>query len=156
MNPEKREQRESGFLIAKVHQITNRIFNKMLKDYGLDELNSGKGRILFALWQRDNIPIRELSVKTQLTKSSLTTMLDRLEKKGFLSRGRGNDRREIIVKLSGKSKKLKEDYEKISEEMTEVFYGNLTEGERDNFEDYLRRILDNLIIAKDIQKDSKL
>lgn len=156
MTPEKQEQRESGFLIAKIHQITNRIFNKMLKDYGLDELNSGRGRILYTLWQRDNIPIRELSIKTQLTKSTLTTMLDRLEKKDFLSRESGKDRREFIVKLSDKSKKFKKDYEKISEEMTEVFYGNLTEGERDNFEDYLRRILDNLIIAKDLQKDSKL
>ncbi len=155
MNPNKQEQREGGFLLAKIHQISNRIFNKMLKDYGLDELNSGQGRILFILWQRDNIPIRELSVKTQLTKSTLTTMLDRLENKAFLSRGTGKDRREIIVKLSDKSKKFKEDYEKISGEMTEVFYGNLTEGERDNFEDYLRRILDNLIIARDIQKDSK-
>jgi DNA-binding MarR family transcriptional regulator len=155
MTPEKPEQRESGFLIAKIHQITNRIFNKMLKDYGLDELNSGRGRILFTLWQRDNIPIRELSVKTQLTKSTLTTMLDRLENKGFLSRDKGKDRRENIVKLSDKSKKFKEDYEKISGEMTEVFYGNLTEGERDTFEDYLRRILNNLIIARDLQKDSK-
>ena len=155
MNPEKREQRESGFLIAKIHQITNRIFNKMLKDYGLEELNSSQGRILFVLWQRDNIPIRKLSVKTQLSKSSLTTMIDRLEKKGFLMRGAGNDRREIIVKLSDKSKKFKEDYEKISEEMTDVFYGNLTEEDRDIFEDYLRRILDNLIIARDLQKNSK-
>ena len=148
MNLEKQEQRESGFLIAKIHQITNRIFNKMLKDYGLNELNSGQGRLLFALWQRDNIPIHELSTKTQLSKSTLTTMLDRLENKGFLKRGSGIDRREIIVKLSDKSKKLKEDYEKLSGEMTEVFYGNLTEGERDNFEDHLRRILNNLIIAR--------
>ena len=155
MNPDKREQRESGLLIAKIHQITNRIFNKMLKDYGLDELNSGQGRILFTLWQRDNIPIRELSIKTQLAKSTLTTMLDRLENKGFLSRGKGKDRRENIVKLSDKSKKFKEDYVKISEEMTEVFYGNLTEGDRDIFEDYLRKILDNLIIARDLQKDLK-
>ncbi len=145
MNPNKQEQREGGFLLAKIHQIANRIFNKMLKDYGLDELNSGQGRILFALWQRDNIPIRELSIETQLSKSSLTTMLDRLENKGFLMRGTGKDRREIIVKLSDKSKKLKEDYVKISRKMTEVFYGNLTEGERDNFEDYLNRILKNLI-----------
>ena len=155
MNPNKREQREGGLLLAKIHQIMNRIFNKMLKDYGIEELNSGQGRILFVLWQQDNIPIRELSVKTQLTKSTLTSMLDRLEKKDFLSRESGNDRREFIVKLSDKSKRLKKDYEKISGEMTEVFYGNLTEGERDNFEDYLRRILDNLLNARDIQKDLK-
>lgn len=146
MKSDKREQREGGFLLAKIHQITNRIFNKMLKDYDLDELNSGQGRILFALWQQDNIPIHELSVKTQLSKSSLTTMLDRLDNKGFLLRGRtSNDQREIIIKLSDKSKKLKETYTKISEEMTELFYGNLTEGERDNFEEYLNRILKNLI-----------
>ena len=155
MNHNKREQREGGLLLAKIHQITNRIFNKMLKDYGLEELNSGQGRILFVLWQQDNIPIRELSVKTQLTKSTLTSMLDRLEKKDFLSRESGNDRREFIVKLSDKSKRLKKDYEKISGEMTEVFYNNLTEEERDNFEEYLRRILDNLLNARDIQKDSK-
>ena len=145
MNPDKWEQREGGFLIAKIHQIANRIFNKMLKDHGLEELNSGQGRVLFVLWHQDNIPISELSAKTQLSKSSLTTMLDRLENKGFLMRGTGKDRRETIVKLSDKSKKLKEAYVKISEEMTEVFYGNLTEGERDNFEDYLNRILRNLI-----------
>ena len=155
MNPNKREQREGGLLLAKIHQIMNRIFNKMLKDYGIEELNSGQGRILFVLWQQDNIPIRELSVKTQLTKSTLTSMLDRLEKKDFLSRESGNDRREFIVKLSDKSKRLKKDYEKISGEMTEVFYNNLTEEERDNFEEYLRRILDNLLNARDIQKDSK-
>ena len=145
MSRDKRKQREGGFLLAKIHQITNRIFNKMLKDYDLNEINSGQGRILFALWQRDDIAIHELSIKTQLSKSSLTTMLDRLEKKDFLMRGTGNDRREIIVKLSEKSKKLKKIYAKISEEMTEVFYGDLTEGERDNFEDYLHRILKNLI-----------
>jgi len=36
-------------------------------------------------------------------------MLDRLEKKGFLSRDAGKDRREVIVKLSDKSKKFKEE-----------------------------------------------
>ena len=60
MSEKMKDQREGGFLITKIHQITNRIFNQMLKDYGIEELNSGQGRILFALWQEDNIPIREL------------------------------------------------------------------------------------------------
>lgn len=145
MNADKREQREGGFLLAKIHQLTNRIFNKMLKDHGLEELNSGQGRVLFVLWQQDNVPIHELSDKTQLSKSTLTNMLDRLELKGFLRRVKGIDRREYIVKLSEKSIKLQQDYLKISEEMTKIFYSDLTEGERDDFEDYLMRILQNLI-----------
>jgi len=144
-----KDQREGGFLIAKIHQITNRIFNQMLKNYGIEELNSGQGRILFALWQEDNIPIRELSIKTQLTKSSLTTMLDRLESVGYLKRERDeNDRRQFIVKLSEKSKNLQKKYVDVSKKMTELFYRTLKEEEIDQFETYLRKILKNLINAK--------
>ena len=149
MSEKMKDQREGGFLITKIHQITNRIFNQMLKDYGIEELNSGQGRILFALWQEDNIPIRALSIKTQLTKSSLTTMLDRLESAGYLKRERDeNDRRQFIVKLSEKSKNLQIKYVDVSKKMTELFYGTLTEEEIDQFEAYLRRILNNLINAK--------
>ncbi len=155
MNEKMKDQREGGFLIAKIHQITNRMFTQMLKDYGIEELNPGQGRILFALWQEDDIPIRELSIKTQLTKSTLTTMLDRLETAGFLKRGfDGDNKRTKKVKLSEKSKKLQEKYVEVSKKMTEVFYGTLTNEEIDNFEGYLRRILDNLIKVSDLQRNS--
>ena len=149
MSEKMKDQREGGFLIAKIHQITNRMFTQMLKDYGIGELNSGQGRILFALWQEDDIPIRELSVKTQLTKSTLTTMLKRLDKAGFLTRNSvEDDERIVIVKLSEKSKNLQKKYIDVSKKMTEVFYQTLTEEEIDQFEEYLRRILNNLINSK--------
>ena len=149
MSEKMKEQREGGFLIAKIHQITNRIFKKMLKEYGIKELNPGQGRILFALWQQNEVPIHELSKKTQLTKSSLTTMLDRLEKTGFLKREDDlRDRRITRVKLTEKSKNLQKKYVDVSKKMTEVFYGALTEEEIDQFEEYLRKILNNLISAK--------
>ena len=146
MSEKMKDQREGGFLIAKIHQITNRIFRQMLKEYGITELNPGQGRILFALWQDDDVPIHKLSKKTQLTKSSLTTMLDRLESAGFLTREDDNsDRRKTRVKLSEKSKNLQKKYVAVSTKMTEVFYGTLTEEEIDQFESYLRRILANLL-----------
>jgi DNA-binding MarR family transcriptional regulator len=60
---------EGGFLVSKVHQLSGRIFNRLLRENGI-EFNSAQGRILFALWQGDGIPIRELSEKTRLSKSS--------------------------------------------------------------------------------------
>ncbi|MHA2283760.1 MAG: MarR family winged helix-turn-helix transcriptional regulator [Promethearchaeota archaeon] len=144
-----KDQREGGFLIAKIHQITNRMFTQMLKEYGIEELNPGQGRILFALWQEDDIPIHKLSVKTQLTKSTLTTMLKRLETAGFLTRNSDDDDERITrVRLSNKSKKLQKNYVDVSKKMTEKFYGTLTEDEIDEFEGYLRRILKNLINTK--------
>ncbi len=146
MREKMKEQREGGFLIAKIHQLSNRIFTKKLKEYGLDELNSAQGRIMFVLWREDNISIHELSKKTQLSKSTLTSMLDRLEKAGFIKRVHSSkDRREIIIKLTEKNISLQDKYVDVSKEMTKLFYNKLSEVEIDEFENYLRRILDNLI-----------
>jgi DNA-binding MarR family transcriptional regulator len=146
MSEKMKDQREGGFLIAKIHQISNRLFKRMLKEYGIEELNPGQGRILFALWQDDNIPIHELSNKTQLTKSSLTTMLERLESAGYLMREKDkHDKRIFRIKLSDKSKRLQKKYVDVSKKMTEIFYRPFTEEEIDQFEEYLRRILKNLI-----------
>ena len=77
-------QREAGILIAKIHQLSGRIFNQKLKNNKLDKLNPAQGRIMFVLWNKNSLPIHELSKETQLSKSTLTSMLDRLEEAGYI------------------------------------------------------------------------
>lgn len=137
-------EKEGGFLISKIHQISGRIFSKKLKNSGID-FNSAQGRILFVLWKEDGIKINELARKTYLSKTSLTTMLERLEIQGHIIRQRSqSDRRSIIIKLTQKNKSFKKLYEKISMEMTEIFYNGLKEKEIEKFEEILKRILKNL------------
>lgn len=136
---------EGGFLIAKIHHLAGRIFAMKLKEYHLDEINPAQGRILFVLWQDDGIPIRELARRTSLGKSTLTSMLDRLEKAGYLTRVPSReDRRQILIKLTEKDRAFQALYQKVSDEMTELFYGGFTTEEIEKFEAYLRRILGNL------------
>lgn len=138
-------QRKAGFLIAKIHHLGGRILARRLKEYKLDEINPGQGRILFALWQGDGISIQELAKKTSLGKSTLTSMLDRLEASGYIARvPSAEDRRKIIIKLTEKDRKLQNIYIQISKEMTELFYRGFKAKEMDEFEAYLKRILDNL------------
>lgn len=138
--------REGGFLIAKIHHLSGRILAKKLKEYKLDEINPAQGRILFALWQKDGIAIQELSKKTSLEKSTLTSMLDRLEETGYLERiPSKEDRRKMIIKRTEKDKKLQEVYLQVSKEMTTLFYKGLTKKEIDRFEALLDRILENLL-----------
>jgi DNA-binding MarR family transcriptional regulator len=139
------QQREAGFLIAKIHQVSGRIFAKILKEHGIDEINPAQGRILFALWKKDEIPISELAIETQLSKSTLTSMLDRLEKAGYVTRIRPEkDRRTILLKLTNKDRNLQSVYRKVSDEITNVFYREFSHSEIDEFESYLKRILRNL------------
>ena len=137
---------KGGFLIAKIHQSSGRIFSKILKDSGIDDINPAQGRILFVLWSKDEIPITELARRTMLSKSTLTSMLDRLEKAGYLTRIRSKkDRRTILIKRTEKDKRLESKYMQVSEEMTKLFYNGFTRAEIDKFENTLERVLSNLV-----------
>lgn len=139
-----RPQRRGGFLIAKIHQHGGRIFARMLRAHGI-QLNPGQGRIMFALWQFGSMPIQELAARTSLTKSTLTSMLDGLEGLGHLRRvADSEDRRRIIIELTAGNRSLHALYEKVSAEMTALFYEGFTEPAIGRFEQDLQRILDNL------------
>jgi len=103
-------QREGGFLIAKIHQIAGRIFTQKLKDYNI-EINPAQGRIMFMLWRNEGISINELAEKTSLGKSTLTSMLDRLEAAGFIKRVPSRiDRRKIIIERTEKDRSFQDLY----------------------------------------------
>ena len=139
-----KSQRQAGFLMAKIRQVAGRIFERMLKEYDI-EINSAQGRIMFALWQADGVSINELAKKTQLKKSTLTSMLDRLEKMGYVRRQRcKKDRRKILIKRTKKDKMLESKYVELSQELTKPFYKGFSKSQIDRFENDLAKILDNL------------
>jgi len=142
-----RIERKGGFLISKVHRLAGRVFARMLKDHDIG-INPAQGRILFVLWQQDGIPIRDLAQRTALGKSTLTTMLDRLEAAGHVVRERAEaDRRVILVKRTPKDRAAQAAYERVSASMVALFYRGLSGGEIDRFERTLERILANLTAA---------
>jgi len=138
------KKREGGYLISQIHQLSGRIFSKKLKDYQID-INHAQGRIIFALWKKDQIPIISLAEETSLSKSTLTTMLERLEEKGLIMcRQSEIDKRVTLVCLTQKSSSLRNGYQKISSDMTDLFYEGFSEDEITQFESSLKKILQNL------------
>jgi DNA-binding MarR family transcriptional regulator len=144
MSGQMKQQRQAGFLMAKIRQVGSRIFEKMLKDSDV-EINSAQGRIMFALWKKDGIAINELAKKTQLKKSTLTSMLDRLESMGYVKRKHDDkDRRKILIYRTDKDKALEKKYVEVSEEISHLYYDNFTQSQIERFEKDLEKILDNL------------
>jgi DNA-binding MarR family transcriptional regulator len=145
-----KQQRQGGFLIAKIHQVAGRVFARMLAEHGVDEINPAQGRIMFVLWREDGISINELARRTALGKSTLTSMLDRLEDSGHLRRVRSaSDRRQILIQRTEKDRALEKLYVRVSQEMTRLFYDRFTAAGIDRFERDLIRILDNLTAAEE-------
>ncbi len=139
-----KKQSEGGFLLSRVHHLSGRLLSKKLREHNV-EINPSQGKIMFVLWQEDGISISELARQTSLGKSTLTSMLDRLEKMGYLRRVRSNqDRREILIERTEKDMSWQEVYVQVSQEMAGIYYAGFSDNDIEQFEDYLRRILQNL------------
>ena len=131
--------------MAKIRQVGGRISERILKQYNI-EINSAQGRIMFVLWQNDGISIKELAKKTHLKKSTLTSMLDRLEKMGYIRRQRSKkDRRKILIKRTEKDRTMEKEYVEVSEEITRLYYNGFSKSQIVDFEKDLERILNNLV-----------
>ena len=134
-----------GFLVTKVKQLGDRIFQKILSEKDVDAFNGPQGRILYVLWQEDGVPIKTISEKSGLAITSLTTMLERMEKNELISRRQDEaDRRKTLLFLTQKARNLKQDYDSVSEQMGEIYYDGFTKKEIIEFESYLERIMNNL------------
>jgi len=140
-----KRETQGGFLISQIKQISGRIFEKLLASAKVEEFNGAQGRILYVLWQEDGVPIVELSRKTGLAKTTLTSMLDRMENANLLNRVFDKtDRRQIRITLTEKARNLKNEYDKVSHEMNEIYYAGFTDDEIVAFENSLQKILSNL------------
>ena len=134
----------SGFYISRIKQVNTRLLNKFLAQKNITAFNGEQGRILHVLWENDGISNRELSKKSGLTMSSLTTMLERMEEKKLLERRVDeNDKRKILIFLTDYAKSLKSEYDEISDKMTEISFEGISDEEKLAFETTLEKVLYN-------------
>jgi DNA-binding MarR family transcriptional regulator len=134
-----------GFLISQIKQLQGRVFEKMLKESEVDAFNGAQGRILYVLWEHKRLTISEIGRLTSLAKTTLTSMLDRMEESGLVERiPDTQNRRQIIISITEKAKEYREAYDRVSEQMKALFYEGFSETEVLEFEDKLKRIIENL------------
>lgn len=136
---------QGGFLITKVKQLGDRIFEKVLSERNIDAFNGAQGRILYVLWQEDGVPIKTVSDQCGLAITSLTTMLKRMEKQGLITRIQDpSDKRKTLLYLTDKARSLKNDYDEVSGQMGDIYYRGFSVEEIRQFEGYLDRVRNNL------------
>ena len=134
-----------GFLVTKIKRHGDRIFERILSKKGIDAFNGAQGRILYALWQEDGVSIKTVSEKCGLAITSLTTMLERMEKCDLIRREQDRQgKRKTRLYLTEKSRSLKDDYDDVSAGMGRIYYKGFSEDEVIQFESYLERIQKNL------------
>lgn len=134
-----------GILLAQIKQLQGRIIEKKLKTRTSQDLNGSQINILYQLWLEDNITISQLSTRTNLANTTLTTMLDRLEKQGQIIRQRNeNNRREVKIQLTDSAKKLRQESNLVLKEMHAINFKGFSNEEEDLMYSLLLRMKQNL------------
>jgi len=133
-----------GFLMTRINKLSGRAWERLLKECGVDAFNGAQGRILYVLWEHEKLTITDIARFTSLAKTTLTSMLDRMETAGLVERVPDTqNRRQIFVLLTEKARGYREKYDKLSDDMNDIFYKGFSDEEVAGFESQLRRILAN-------------
>jgi DNA-binding MarR family transcriptional regulator len=93
-----------GFLLAKAYQRACLIFKEEFEGHDLTPQQFG---LLGFLWQQDGLTQSELSAKSQIDRTTMGGLIDRLEKEGLVARrSHPEDRRAYRICLTDKGKGL--------------------------------------------------
>ncbi|WP_339813387.1 MarR family transcriptional regulator [Zunongwangia profunda] len=92
-------------------------YQSMLKDL---DLTYPQYLVLMVLWEKDEVNLSAIAEKLQLQSNTLTPLLKRLQQRGFLDRKRSeSDERNIVITLTDKGKKLKDQACNVPELLSE-------------------------------------
>jgi MarR family transcriptional regulator, lower aerobic nicotinate degradation pathway regulator len=120
-------EKSVGFLLAKAYQRACALFNEEFDSYGLTPQQFG---LLAFLWQEDGLSQSELSARSQVDRTTIGGIVDRLEKEGLVKRlPHPDDRRAYQVFLSVRGKALEDKLSAVAGRVIRKVTAPLTEDE---------------------------
>lgn len=104
-----------GFLLAKAYQRACALYKEKFGNYELTPQQFG---LLRFLWEEDGITQVELSTKSQIDRTTIGGLIDRLEQSGLVKRlPHPEDRRAYRISLTDAGKSLELELTPLAEEL---------------------------------------
>lgn len=133
-------------MLAKTEQ-KHFLYTKKMLDQASLEISPGQLVVLYSLFKKDNISISELSKNVYLDNSTLTGLIDRLERVDLVRRvDAPHDRRSYQIVLTDKSKSLEQDIKNVMGQVESKMLENCNEAEIVMLRSILMRIFANFNI----------
>ena len=117
------------------------VFKMMKNDLSEFELTPVQYGVLKCIWEYDIHNPKEIAEHLYLENSTISGILERMEKKGLITREiDDNDRRYIRVCLTQKGRELEEPVNKVVDQVNDRVYGVFEEEEVEKLREFLRKI----------------
>ena len=119
-------------IISNIREKSAQFINEKLREKGVDGLINSHGTILSAMYDNDGkMTMNGIAKFVGKRKSTITDMVKKLEKLGYISREKSKeDARVIEVTLTEKGWDFKDTFKEISKELQSKTYEGFTEEEK--------------------------
>lgn len=132
-------------IISNIREKSAQFINEELKEREIHGIINSHGTILSAMYDNDGVmTMNGIAKFIGKRKSTVTDMVKKLEKLGYISRQKSKkDARVIEVTLTEKGWIFRETFKKVSSKLLEKTYTNFTEEEKETLMKLLLKIRKN-------------
>lgn len=129
-------------LLRKVCKMHDNKVNQVLSKV---KLHKGQPMLLKLLNNKDGIPQSSLVKELEITPATVSAMVKRMEKSGFIIRRRNSeDERVSNVYLTEAGRTVTSKLANFQGEMENLVFNGFSDEEKESFSEYLYRIIENL------------
>ncbi len=139
---------EYGCIFSRINQIgtiSNKFLIKRIKEEGLPILQNHV--LLFYILPEDKSPLlfSEIARIWDISKSSLSDIINKYESIGIVKKSIcTEDKRNIYINLTEDGINIKHKLEEIESEALKIMLENFDKNQKDNFEEYVNKALENI------------
>lgn len=139
-----------GYLVNRLARSLTRALSTRLAPHGV---SVAQWAVLIFLWADDGPTQRALSRHVAIDEATMARTLDRMERDGLVRRSRNpRDRRQINVHLTDQARGLCDALVPAAAVVNEMATAQLTEAEREQVSDLLRRMIASLDTSSDQER----
>lgn len=126
------------YKLSRVMRKINRYYESNLLHYGI---TPSQFYVLSVVWENDGLKFKELAKRLEMDGSTLTSILDRLERQDLVERRDDpEDRRSLLVFLKEKARQNISEITCLAEKMDQEIKGRFSDEEYATFERVLERL----------------
>jgi DNA-binding MarR family transcriptional regulator len=133
-------------LVSRIREAVNLLIERELQQRGLMGIVPAHGLVFSFLFRQNGvIPINSLVQQSGRVKSTVTGMINTLDKHGYIHRQEcAEDGRSTLIGLTEKGKAIRQDFEEISDVLEKQVYGDMQQDNRLRLVELLSVIENNL------------
>jgi len=129
-------------LLAQVSRMSGQRLRVHMEEIGL---HRGQGHALIHLWHNDGMSQRDLARSMHISPASVTNMLQRMERDGWIDRKRDEaDQRVVRVHLTAKANDTRKQARRVFQEMEDALNSIYTTEEQSTLKQLLTRLHEHL------------